>query len=316
MEVYHSWFGHGSQLYDGASSTYGPIPGYLVGGPNQFFSVASINPPAGQPPMKAFRDWNTGWPENSWEITEPAIYYQAAYSLLLSPFATDATPPRVTDVFVSGGAWTQAYRNTLQASGQRDAPYGYRIKPNEQTRTMAWSNLNRVSVRFSEHVNVAADDLGLTGRKGSVYELLPGAAGFTYDPASFTATWTLARTVPNDKVVLNLDGDHGPDGIGVTDPAGNLLDGEWLNPLQVTPAFDSFPSGNGSPGGDFVFSFRVLPGDIDRDGAVNVFDYNVLRLNFNQTGKGVAGGDINGDNLVSVGDYNEWRAYLNRTAPL
>ena len=42
--------------------------------------------------MKAFRDWNTGWNaerkanESSWEVTEPAIYYQAAYTLLLSQF--------------------------------------------------------------------------------------------------------------------------------------------------------------------------------------------------------------------------------------
>ena len=29
--------------------------------------------------MKSYKDWNTGWPEDSWEITEPAIYYQASY---------------------------------------------------------------------------------------------------------------------------------------------------------------------------------------------------------------------------------------------
>src|SRR5947207_1861487 len=94
MQVYHSWFGDGSPLYDGASSTYGPVPGYLVGGANQFFSNTSISPPHGEPPMKAFKDWNTGWPENSWEITEPAIYDQAAYELLLSQFATDVYPPQ------------------------------------------------------------------------------------------------------------------------------------------------------------------------------------------------------------------------------
>ncbi|MEL7160594.1 MAG: T9SS type A sorting domain-containing protein, partial [Bacteroidota bacterium] len=33
----------------------------------------------GEPVMKSYRDWNNGSPEESWEITEPAIYYQAAY---------------------------------------------------------------------------------------------------------------------------------------------------------------------------------------------------------------------------------------------
>jgi hypothetical protein len=93
MQPYHGWFQDGSPLYDGPNSTYGPAPGYLVGGPNQYFSRPWIAPPAGEPPMKAFKDWNTVWnnqhqdTENSWEITEPAIYYQAAYSLLLSRFA-------------------------------------------------------------------------------------------------------------------------------------------------------------------------------------------------------------------------------------
>jgi len=40
--------------------------------------------------MKAFKDWDGSWnedhkaTENSWEITEPAIYYQAVYVLMLS----------------------------------------------------------------------------------------------------------------------------------------------------------------------------------------------------------------------------------------
>ena len=91
-EVYHQWFHDGSPLYDGRSSRYGPPPGYLVGGPNKFFSVDWISPPHGEPAMKAFRDWNAAWNnqrhanECSWEITEPAIYYQAVYTLILSQF--------------------------------------------------------------------------------------------------------------------------------------------------------------------------------------------------------------------------------------
>jgi hypothetical protein len=44
-----------------------------------------------QPPEKAYLDFNTGWqPEaehdQSWEISEPAIYYQASYVKLVSKF--------------------------------------------------------------------------------------------------------------------------------------------------------------------------------------------------------------------------------------
>jgi endoglucanase len=93
-EIYHAWFHDGSPLYDGRTSRYGPAPGYLAGGPNKFFSVDWISPPHGEPPTKAYRDWNAAWNarrranEASWEITEPAIYYQAVYTLLLSQFVS------------------------------------------------------------------------------------------------------------------------------------------------------------------------------------------------------------------------------------
>ncbi|MEL6140262.1 MAG: glycoside hydrolase family 9 protein [Bacteroidota bacterium] len=83
QEIYHTWFNEGTDWDNSTTSLYGPAPGFLAGGPNRFFTIGSIAPPAGQPMMKAYKDWNTGWNgsynENSWEITEPAIYYQAAY---------------------------------------------------------------------------------------------------------------------------------------------------------------------------------------------------------------------------------------------
>jgi hypothetical protein len=83
-EIYHSWFNDGT-VYDNAlTSLYGPAPGFLTGGANKDFSVSNIVPPAGQPAQKSYKDWNTGWPQNSWEITEPAIYCQASYLRLLA----------------------------------------------------------------------------------------------------------------------------------------------------------------------------------------------------------------------------------------
>ena len=76
------------------TSLYGPAPGYVVGGPNQNFSIGSIAPPSGQPIQKSYLDWNGGWPQNSWEISEPAIYYQSAYIRLLANYvvADNSTP--------------------------------------------------------------------------------------------------------------------------------------------------------------------------------------------------------------------------------
>lgn len=83
-EIYHTWFYDGT-IYDNAlSSSNGPAPGFVTGGPNANFSVPNLTPPSGQPAMKSYLDFNNGWPDNSWEISEPAIYSQAAYIRLLA----------------------------------------------------------------------------------------------------------------------------------------------------------------------------------------------------------------------------------------
>jgi endoglucanase len=93
-EMYHLWFGDGTDFDHALNSIYGPPPGYVTGGINKNYTHdASISgddlvPPKQQPVQKWYKDWNTSWPENSWQITEPAIYYQAAYIMLLSKFAS------------------------------------------------------------------------------------------------------------------------------------------------------------------------------------------------------------------------------------
>lgn len=103
-EFYHSWFWDGNSLWDRVgTSTYGPAPGFVTGGPNKNYSLdnccannsctwtslcntSQVTPPLNQPTQKAYKDWNTSWPQNSWEVTENGIYYQASYVRLLSNF--------------------------------------------------------------------------------------------------------------------------------------------------------------------------------------------------------------------------------------
>jgi hypothetical protein len=87
-EIYHGWF------HDGTVWDSNPAPGILAGGPNQFFAPASgtVAPPQGEPIQKSYKDWNTSWPENSWEVTENGIYYQAKYQFLLAAFSACAGP--------------------------------------------------------------------------------------------------------------------------------------------------------------------------------------------------------------------------------
>ena len=106
-EFYHSWFADGSSAWDKVGeSTYGPAPGFLVGGPNPSYEwdaccvsascgsaennalcgAAPLSPPSGQPAQKSYLEFNDNWPLNSWAITENSNGYQVEYIRLLSKF--------------------------------------------------------------------------------------------------------------------------------------------------------------------------------------------------------------------------------------
>jgi len=85
-EIYHTWFYDGTDWDNASTSTYGPAPGFLAGGPNKDFSISTITPPSGQPDQKSYKNFNDGYPNNSWEITEPSITYQAIYVRFLAAF--------------------------------------------------------------------------------------------------------------------------------------------------------------------------------------------------------------------------------------
>jgi endoglucanase len=110
--MFHTWFAHGTRWERVSATTPGPPPGYLLGGPNPHYSMAqccaaaiftaeykcsfsaafslcsnSYAPPLGQPALKSYREFNDGWPVNSWEVTEPSTGYQAHYISVLAKYA-------------------------------------------------------------------------------------------------------------------------------------------------------------------------------------------------------------------------------------
>jgi hypothetical protein len=103
---FHTWYAPGSVWSEVGVSKYGPPPGYLPGGPNPSYSwdgccpagcgsaqnnaacgSAPPSPPAGQPPQKSYKNFNAGWPLDSWAVTEPDDGYQAHFVRLLAKFA-------------------------------------------------------------------------------------------------------------------------------------------------------------------------------------------------------------------------------------
>jgi endoglucanase len=107
-EFYHTWFSNGSADWDSVSgSTFGPAPGFLVGGANPFYDwdaccpsscgsagnnamcgTAPLSPPAGQPKQKSYLQFNDSWPLDSWQVTENSNGYQTAYIRLLAHFVS------------------------------------------------------------------------------------------------------------------------------------------------------------------------------------------------------------------------------------
>jgi hypothetical protein len=225
-------------------------------------------------------------------------------------------PPQVTTVFVGSTAWSPSFNNYLASSGQGEAAFGFRINAGDQLNELPWTNVNRISIRFSEGVDVQVGDLVVRGVKLMVYP----TSAFSYDAATFTATWTLAGMPTNDKLLLDLDGDAGPvPGTGgVTDLGGTLLDGEWNDPVGSSVFGDAFPSGNGSAGGDFRFRIHFLPGDANRNGAVQGTDVTLVRA-----AAGAAPGaaaysifkDIDGNGVVQGADAALVRERQGQTLP-
>jgi endoglucanase len=109
--MFHNWFAHGTRWERASGAMPGPPPGYLVGGPNPHYSMDkcctaaigtagyrcyfsgayslcnnSYAPPLGQPALKSYREFNEGWPANSWEVTEPSTGYQAHYISVLARY--------------------------------------------------------------------------------------------------------------------------------------------------------------------------------------------------------------------------------------
>lgn len=184
-EIYHSWFGDGTNWDNVLTSLYGPAPGYVPGGPNKNFTVPSITPPAQQPPQKSFREWNTGWngsfSENSWEITEPAIYTQSAYiSLLVRVMATapPAIPLPVHSLTLSGARTATGIDLKWQTVNETPADHYvverstdgkrfreiYRIKAQEAVSTYSFTDRDPAVLSAGVFYRIKE-----TGSQGAVY---------------------------------------------------------------------------------------------------------------------------------------------------
>ena len=119
----------------------------------------------------------------------------------------------------------------------------------------------------------SAADFALSGVNVASY-----AFTVSYDALNRIATLNLDANLDADTLTLSVF-----DSVGVQFFSNSPLDGDWDNPTDPSDATsDTFPSGDGVPGGDFVFKLRVLPGDSNGDGKVDAADLNLMALAWQQ----------------------------------
>jgi hypothetical protein len=166
-----------------------------------------------------------------------------------------------------------------------------------QLRTLAWSNVDTIGIRFSEAVSIGQSALSIVNSPEGA--AAPSVSGFSWNGATLTATWTFASTLQAGKYVLHL-------GPAVVDVGGTALDGEWTTGVSTD-------SGDGTPGGDFNFRFNVLPGDFDGTDSVTFGEIGQARLKLGITTAAVDFNyrqDMDGTGAITFGELGQARLRL------
>ena len=150
------------------------------------------------------------------------------------------------------------------------------------------TGLTQIVIRFSEPVTYNNSNITVTGS-------ISGQKTFSsnYSSADYKLTLTFAQPLPEGETWTVTVAD----GI-LTQGSGYKIDGE-LTAAQTT----IFPSGNGVPGGNAVFSFYLrYAADLLGDGSVNFDDLAVMATQWLDP-PGTPSADINGDGIVNFADF-------------
>ncbi len=181
----------------------------------------------------------------------------------LGTSAGDTTPPFVFNTSLSSSMWSPAFVDNLTAHHMGAA--GYNVAAGE---TLPWRNLDRVSIRFTEPVTVGHNDLRLWGVAVEDYPQEVGIQSFSYDPFTFTATWTLTQPIAADQLRVSVSD-------AVRDTWGNRVGGT----IGYERLFNVLSGGTASLGDVLARQFssigteRYSPYyDLDGNGTINFVD--------------------------------------------
>ncbi|TWT65541.1 Calx-beta domain-containing protein [Crateriforma conspicua] len=205
--------------------------------------------------------------------------------------ADDDAPLSVTSIEVNNPIWSQGFRDEANdPTGATTGTTGY-VLPDDggQNAPLPWVNITEMTVEFSDNI----DPLSVPGQVS--FNSVLTVPTFTTSVSGNRLKIQFTEPLDRDAFQLVL-------GDGIKSTGDVLLDGEYA----TGSGLDN--SGNGTPGGDLVFSFRVNPGDVNQSGTVAVDDVlaETARL-FRDTSDSdyFAFADINGSGTIAIDDLLE-----------
>lgn len=250
-ELYHAWFEDGSSLWDHVeTSSYGPAPGILVGGANgnyggldgccpnncgdrnSYCDENAITPPLGQPVQKSYKEWNVGWPQNSWEITENSISYQASYlRFLVNLLESAPLSTTVSDVMTSFSTKaTTSEKVALEWSVNRSSDFHY-FEIERSNNERDFSLIKKVWAE-EKMTYQSIDASPIQGDNYYRLKIISKDGSFTYSSIKMVriapSNWTIVPNPATDDITLQTQKNTTIQTVRISDLTGKMY-GQYLS---------------------------------------------------------------------------------------
>jgi hypothetical protein len=229
----------------------------------------------------------------------------------------------VDDSWSGGVACTGGFWGTKSCNASQTGNYTW----THSWKNCAINNCGITSTQCSKQLNYLISTTTTTSTPSAPTITTAGVCAPVagYNGSGITISWTNPAGAPVVFADISPDSTFIPlynksvTGISTTSPSGFVLFG-GTTPLTLSAGIQYFVrvyNGTHSDSSSFILPECAsptptptptplpvsLPGDIDGDGKVGIFDYNILVGNFGKTGSGIPA-DIDGNGKIDIFDYN------------
>jgi hypothetical protein len=267
------------------------------------FVASDAGNPQAQPTTLASADVAGAVPQANWNNLDLANG-SATTGIVYDNGLGTAVPSTINVTWASPNSWQSAGNNSFPAgSGNRALMAGY-IDSNDQPGGGPMVTVTGIPAALrTPTYDVLVYFMSDSGeeRRGGGYTLTPEGGTPVVKYGSTEGNPTTHTEDPGTDIDNTMDGTF-LKFTGLSAPSFTLTADATL----TMPA--GFTNGLRAPIAGFQIVSFALPGDVNRDGQVNVADFHIIRGNLFKTGQTRAQGDlVGGDGVVGFADYREWK---------